>query len=122
MISQEKLAELERLYAAATGGTWKYTIAKSGRHQISNGMVQVGQVWHTTANPASATATAIAAIHNAFPELLATIQEHEDRSTRLYNALRQVIIAAGGIADPGVSDDFLIEYAPKEMAAIKAKL
>ena len=63
----------------------------------------------------------IADARNAFPEILATIREQEDRSTRLYNALRQVIIAAGGIADPGVSDEFLIEYAPKEMAAIKAK-
>lgn len=126
MITPEKLAELEKLHSAATPGDWSEQryINYQGWSIYSDTEGCIAERWYSSKLDSEVPRNGlyIASLHNAFPELLATIREQEDRSTRIYNALRQVIIAAGGIADPGVSDDFLIEYAPKEMAAIKAKL
>lgn len=71
------LDKLRALHAAATGGIWKLTKAKSGRWQISNGLVQIAQIWHTVAHPASSTGKAIIALHNAFPALADRLEELE---------------------------------------------
>ena len=70
------LTELERLHEAAPAGTWNVGKNKaSGRVQVYNQYHQVCAVWQTTAHPAAGTADYIAALHNAFPELLQRLRE-----------------------------------------------
>lgn len=67
-----------------------------------------------TANLDKSLEFAVAA-HGAMPKLLDKLESYRA-------AMRQAVINAGGIAEPEVSDSFLLENVPAEMAALRAQL
>ena len=92
---QVDLDALKALLAKATQGTWKLTISKGGRYQISNGNVQVAAIWHTTNNRATATGDCIADLHNAAPDLIAEVEAAREALKAAKAALENAQQASG---------------------------
>lgn len=82
---REKLDELARLHAAATGGDWKYTPIANWV-SAENGRVVCDAAFHRNQHIADADGAWIAASKNAFPDLLAYVRglEVEREELRQY--------------------------------------
>jgi hypothetical protein len=110
------LDALDQLHAAATPGEWRGELhALHNREDIDNYGATYAQLTNGDHEIVGFFPVydleQCAALHNAYPAIAAEIRALRGRAYKLYKGLRDVVCAVGGVAEAGVSDEFLLNAA-----------